>query len=69
MFKATKFHIETERDWVEDFKHENGMYQNRCIHCNELFIGYKRRPFCKICGTKLLKHMYTWRTGVGKYIC
>ena len=24
---------------------------------------------CKICGTKLLKHMYTWRSGVGKYIC
>ena len=43
---------ESSRDWKEDFTHENGMYQNRCNHCNELFIGHKRRSFCKICGTK-----------------
>lgn len=30
------------KDWTEDFEYENGMYQNRCITCNEVFIGYFR---------------------------
>lgn len=38
------------RDWQEDFAHENGNYQNKCVNCGELFIGHKRRPLCKICG-------------------
>lgn len=36
-------------DWVSDFDHENGQYQNCCIICGKLFIGYKRRCVCKLC--------------------
>lgn len=39
----------SERDWTEDFTHENGKYQNKCIHCHLLFYGHKRRVVCKIC--------------------
>lgn len=38
-----------ERDFPEDFHHENGCYQNRCIDCKQLFLGYKRRLVCKVC--------------------
>lgn len=44
--------VSVEKDWTEDFEHENGMYQNRCRTCNGLFIGYKRRLTCKECATK-----------------
>lgn len=40
------------RDWAEDFDHENGQYQCRCIDCGEGFVGHKRRPVCKLCATK-----------------
>ena len=39
-------------DWLEDFHHENGKYQNKCFTCNDLFIGYKRRITCKSCHIK-----------------
>ena len=39
----------TERDWVEDFKYENGQYQCDCIYCNKIFIGHKRKNICKKC--------------------
>ena len=42
------------KDWTEDFTHENGMYQNRCRTCNELFLGHKRRLICKECPTQEL---------------
>ena len=42
----------TENDWPEDWKHENGMYENKCCNCHTFFIGYKRRFICKVCGTK-----------------
>lgn len=38
-----------ERDWPEDFGHENGNYTCRCGVCRELFTGYKRRVVCKKC--------------------
>lgn len=41
----------TERDWTEDFSHENGNYENNCIKCDQLFMGHKRRVVCKICAT------------------
>jgi len=41
----------TSKDYVEDFKLENGMYTNRCCACGEMFIGYKRRVICKSCFT------------------
>jgi len=40
---------DSARNWTEDYLHENGMYQNRCHRCNELFFGHKRRVVCKIC--------------------
>lgn len=39
-------------DWKEDFSHENGNYQNRCITCGTMFLGHKRRVECKICAEK-----------------
>lgn len=41
----------TPHDFPEDFEHENGMYQNRCLYCKEIFVGYKRRLTCKVCET------------------
>jgi len=41
--------IYTERDYQEEASMENGNYENRCIECGNLFIGYKRRVLCKIC--------------------
>lgn len=38
-----------ERDWPEDFGHENGEYECKCYSCGELFIGHKRRPECRKC--------------------
>lgn len=35
--------------WPEDFAHENGNYQCRCICCNDLFMGHKRRVVCRVC--------------------
>jgi len=37
------------KDWPEDFSHENGNYQCRCVGCGELFTGHKRRVVCKEC--------------------
>lgn len=42
-----------EKDWPEDFPHENGMYYCRCVHCKDRFIGYKRRVVCRKCDTNI----------------
>jgi hypothetical protein len=39
------------RDWTEDAAHENGRYQNKCANCGSLFIGHKRRVWCRVCAT------------------
>ena len=39
----------SERDWTEDFAHENGNYMHRCRKCSEQFFGHKRRVVCKAC--------------------
>jgi hypothetical protein len=39
----------SERDWSEDFLHENGVYNNWCCRCQKTFLGYKRRVVCKLC--------------------
>lgn len=44
-----------EKDWPEDFSHENGMYYCRCVSCKELFIGYKRRVVCRECSEEMPK--------------
>jgi len=37
------------KSWVEDFPHENGLYQLICICCQATFYGHKRRVSCKEC--------------------
>lgn len=39
----------TERDFPEEFSHENGTYQCICMVCRKEFIGHKRRVVCKLC--------------------
>jgi len=39
----------TDRDWPEDFSHENGKYSNTCCECKKSFNGHKRRVVCKEC--------------------
>ncbi len=36
-------------DYPEDAPYENGSYLNRCVECQRLFVGHKRRVFCKVC--------------------
>ena len=42
----------SERDWKEDFVHENGNYVCQCYKCKEYFYGHKRRVECKICANE-----------------
>jgi hypothetical protein len=38
------------KDWVEDFKDDNGCYMHTCHSCKSHFTGHKRRPsICKEC--------------------
>lgn len=39
----------SERNWTEDFAHENGQYERACFACNRTFVGHKRRIYCKTC--------------------
>jgi hypothetical protein len=39
-------------NWQEDFNHENGQYQCRCVDCQIIFLGHKRRGMCKLCAQK-----------------
>jgi len=38
-----------ERDWKDDFPHDNGMYENTCYTCRNRFMGNKHRRICKAC--------------------
>lgn len=40
-----------DRDWPEDFEHENGEYMNTCCECRNTFAVHKRRVVCKACAT------------------
>lgn len=40
-----------ERDWREDFGHENGQYQCKCGTCGNVFVGHKRRVTCRVCAS------------------
>lgn len=46
--------LECDRNWPEDFGHENGQYLNGCIYCSLSFVGHKRRRICKTCADKQL---------------
>lgn len=39
----------SERDFTEDFGHENGNYECLCSTCRNTFVGHKRRVVCKVC--------------------
>jgi ribosomal protein S27AE len=43
-----------ERDWHMDSSHENGNYHSTCGTCGNLFLGHKRRLYCKKCTQELL---------------
>jgi hypothetical protein len=44
---------DNNRDWLEDYKYNNGNYFNVCRVCELDFMGHKRRVFCKVCQVKL----------------
>ena len=39
----------SDHDWPEDFSHENGDYECKCLTCGSTFRGHKRRVICKTC--------------------
>jgi hypothetical protein len=43
------------KNWEEDYNSpdDNGCYQNRCIKCEELFLGHKYRKVCKLCSKEV----------------
>lgn len=43
---------DAQRDWTEDFPHENGRYQCHCVECGLMFYGHKRRHICKLCANE-----------------
>jgi hypothetical protein len=43
---------ESPKDWKGDFDHENGCYQCRCMECEQMFYGHKRRNWCRECFNK-----------------
>ncbi len=47
------------RDWPEDFEYENGNYLNKCLICEQTFVGHKCRTWCKACAAALLKNLNT----------
>lgn len=38
-----------DKNWTEDFGHENGRYSCFCIDCGHEFKGHKRRISCRAC--------------------
>lgn len=47
--KGFNINVIHDKDYPEDFEHENGKYTNRCCLCGEMFVGHKRRVVCKLC--------------------
>jgi len=54
------------RDWLADFRHENGYYQNRCRACDKPFFGHKRRVVCRHCSVGEPEQTRTETTAQGK---
>ena len=36
-------------NWEDDFKYENGLYSNKCLKCDQEFLGHKYRRVCRSC--------------------
>lgn len=45
------------RNWEEDYAHENGNYTNKCIDCDKMFRGHKRRIICKRCASLKVQYI------------
>lgn len=45
--------VDVSQSWPEDWMldQENGRYLNRCVHCESMFEGHKRRVSCKACSS------------------
>jgi hypothetical protein len=43
----------SERDWPEDFLHENGLYECYCARCEKNFLGREQRLLCKCCNNAI----------------
>ena len=53
---------ERPHNYPEDYPHENGMYEHKCVQCNSFFNGHKRRTHCKVCYIKNLENQsYVFR--------
>lgn len=50
-----------DRNWTEDYPHENGNYVNKCIECGGWFNGHKRRVQCKLCATRPVFTKEEWQ--------
>jgi hypothetical protein len=48
-FGFNPFECHPERNWPEDYEHENGNYINTCSVCKLAFRGHKRRVWCRMC--------------------
>jgi hypothetical protein len=48
-WKLLKNTTREQRNWPEDFEHENGNYSCACHSCLREFTGHKRRVTCKSC--------------------
>lgn len=48
-FGFSPFECHDERNWPEDYEHENGNYLNVCLTCKLAFRGHKRRVECRMC--------------------
>lgn len=44
--------FDSPKNWIEDYKHENGNYVCRCVYCKDNFYGHKRRNICKECSER-----------------
>lgn len=51
---GTRANLASDRDWAEDFSHENGNYLCRCQRCTKMFYGHKRRIVCHECAEKAM---------------
>lgn len=40
---------QADRNFPDDFMHENGNYHNTCTTCRRGFVGHKRRVTCRAC--------------------
>lgn len=45
--------LQDELDWKEDYAYEDVLTMNVCYHCENKFLGNKKRILCYKCANKL----------------